>query len=69
MPDEKNKIEDRPIMIVCGHCQNHDLKGAALLEINFYGGYICYVCRECHKENIIRLNAVPHSYPSIGVQR
>lgn len=69
MGEEKNKKEIRPIMVVCGHCQYHDVQDNSLLEINFYEGYICYVCRKCNKENFIKMNAVPHSYPSIGIGR
>jgi hypothetical protein len=59
----------RPIMLVCGHCSHHDLDGDELLEIDFKKSMMMYVCRKCEKENIIKLNVVPHSYPSIGVQK
>ena len=65
---EKEK-KRRPLMLVCGKCGHHDLDGDELLEIDFKQGLMVYVCRECNHENIMKLNAVPASYPSIGIRR
>jgi DNA-directed RNA polymerase subunit M/transcription elongation factor TFIIS len=59
----------RTIMLVCGKCGNHDINGDTLLEIDFKEGSMSYVCRNCNHENMIKLNAVPSSYPRIGIQR
>ena len=59
----------RPIMLICGKCGHHDIDGDELLEIDFKKGHMMFVCRKCEKENLIKLNAVPSTYPTIGVQR
>lgn len=64
MDDEKK----RKIMLVCGFCGHHDIDGDELLEIDFKHEHMAYVCRNCKKENIIKLKAVPSSYPKIGIR-
>jgi len=66
-----NKEEERvrPILLVCGHCKHHDIEGHSLLEINFSSGTMSYVCRNCNKENITKMNNQPASLPKINVRR
>jgi hypothetical protein len=61
--------ENRPIMLICGKCGQHDLNGKVLLEIDFKNQRMGYVCRECTHENIILLKAIPPSFPQIGIGR
>jgi len=59
----------RTLMLVCGNCGHHDIDGDELLEIDFKKSIMMYVCRKCEKENVIKMNVVPHSYPAIGVRK
>jgi len=59
--------ENRPVMLVCGKCGNHDLDSTALIEIDFKKGQMTYVCRECNNENMMSFKSVPSSFPSIRV--
>ena len=69
MEDEEGKKRDRPLLLVCGHCGYNDIDGYSLLEINFRNGFIGYVCRECNKDNSIKLHNPPPSLPKIGTGR
>jgi len=65
MDDDKK----RRIMLICVHCGHHDIDGDELLEIDFKQQQIMYVCRNCNKENIMKMKTSPSSYPMIGVRR
>lgn len=58
---------ERKIMLVCGKCGNHDIDGDVLLEIDFKKEQMVYVCRKCNHENIMKLKAVPATFPTIVV--
>lgn len=63
MSDEK-----RTIMLVCAHCGHHDIEGDELLEIDFKQQQMMYVCRNCDKENIMKMKTNPSRYPRIGIR-
>lgn len=65
---EERENKRRLIMLVCEHCGHHDIDGDELLEIDFKKGQIMYVCRNCNKENIMKMPTAPSVYPRIGIK-
>jgi hypothetical protein len=61
--------EEVQIVLVCGHCANHDNR-RAILEINFIDMIMYYTCSKCKKINKLDFAQLrPKPYPRIGISR